>query len=214
MAVMVPGLMGMMLLGMLFLAASDANATNASMNADSCAGMQYQNIKIVNMAPPIQGDAPDKTTAYQSVQVFSANGQCVAANGGCTVVHSASYVLSYSELEPNNWPSWATSSCYRKFGLQWNIARLAENPHSCDQTCRQVFLDFTKCSKPEWTSRSASDYCNSSTPEWYPIFDATLSGNTCTITVTHGSYTGKYSTPCGCNWGKYPCTCPGPKCFE
>ena len=176
--------------------------------------MQYQNIKIVNMAPPIQGDAPDKTTAYQSVQVFSANGQCVATNGGCTVVHSASYVLSYSELEPNNWPSWATSSCYRKFGLQWNIARLAENPHSCDQTCRQVFLDFTKCSKPEWTSRSASDYCNSSTPEWYPIFDATLSGNTCTITVTHGSYTGKYSTPCGCNWGKYPCTCPGPKCFE
>ena len=40
MAVMVPGLMGMMLLGMLFLAASDANATNASMNADSCAGGQ------------------------------------------------------------------------------------------------------------------------------------------------------------------------------
>ena len=40
MAVMVPGLMGMMLLGMLFLAASDANATNATMNADSCAGGQ------------------------------------------------------------------------------------------------------------------------------------------------------------------------------
>lgn len=39
MAVMVPGLMGMMLLGML-AAASDANATNATKSADSCAGGQ------------------------------------------------------------------------------------------------------------------------------------------------------------------------------
>ena len=45
--------------------------------------MQYQNIKIVNMAPPIQGDAPNKITETQTVNVFSANGQC--AHGGCPV---------------------------------------------------------------------------------------------------------------------------------
>jgi len=149
------------------------------------------NVEIINQTPDVEAGA----TIYDPV-----GGQSISVFGlGCP---SSGCVINRGSSQLYGLPTGA-------IGIQWNINRLAPDGNTCDNTCAQFNIDPNACTA---TRLVGSGFCvGPSIIRWSPTIRSTITGSTCRLELV-GADVENNARRCSCQWGQYPCSCPGNVC--